>query len=400
VRNGEILISGAGIAGPALAYWLRRGGFSPMLIERAARRRTEGYMIDFWGVGYDVAERMGLLPRLHEAGYRIEEVRLVDDRGKRITGLDAHLFQQATHDRYLSLLRGDLASALLELVDDQVETMFGESVTGLSDNGSGVAVTFARSPMRRFDLVIGADGLHSNIRTLAFAENQWRELHLGYYAAAFTIDDYPHRDEQAYVSFSMPGRQVARYALRNGRSAFLFVFTSNEVAGDPRHDVAAQRAALHRMFAGGGWECDEILAAMDRTEDVYFDAVAQIRMPSWSTGRVALVGDAAFCPSLLAGQGSSFGMAGAYVLAQSLVAAQGDHALAFREYERCFKPFINRKQASAAKFGWWFAPQTRLGVWLRNELTKLTHLPFVAALASRSTLVDDFELPPDATSAL
>lgn len=399
VNDRSILISGAGISGAALAYWLERGGFAPTIVERAPSPRTGGYMLDFWGVGYEVADRMGLLPQLERDGYRIDEVRLVNERGRRITGVDAGLFRKATHDRYLSILRGDLANDVLDLVTGNVEVLFGDSIRSLTQDEKGVSVTFERAEARRFDLVVGADGLHSNVRRIAFGAGEAHERHLGYFAAAFTVDGYPHRDEHAYVSYSMPGRQIARYALRDGRSAFLLVFAADKVEPNERHEADGQRHALRRMFAGRGWECDEILTAMDRSDDLYFDAVAQMRMTSWSNGRVAVVGDAAYCPSLLAGQGSSFGIAGAYVLAQALIAADGDHTRAFAGYEHSFKPFIDGKQESAARYGSWFAPRTPLGVWLRNIITRLTHLPFVPALAFRSALADRIELPPDLTIA-
>ena len=397
-RNRNVLISGAGIAGPTLAYWLLRHGFTPTLVERAPAIRTGGYMIDFWGVGYEVADRMGILPALRRDGYRLEEVRLVDASGRRVAGFDAGVFQAASDGRFLSLLRGDLARRIYELVDGRVETILADSVATLEEDATGVAVTFEHAPARRFDLVVGADGLHSAVRTLLSGDGARPETYLGYYAAAFSVDRYPHRDEGAYVSHAAPGCQVARYALRDGRSAFLLVVARDAPLMLDHHDTAAQQAFLREKFAGVGWECDEILAAMDRTDDFYFDAVAQTRLADWSRGRVVLLGDAAYCPSLLAGQGSAFAMAGAHVLAHELAAAEGHHTTAFAAYQRRFKPFVDEKQQAAVRFARWFAPRTRLGVWLRDRATNLLRLPVVGNLIAARSFGDRFELstPGDA----
>jgi 2-polyprenyl-6-methoxyphenol hydroxylase-like FAD-dependent oxidoreductase len=398
----NVLISGAGIAGPTLAYWLLRDGFTPTIVERAPTLRTDGYMIDFWGVGYDVAERMGILPDINRDGYRIEQLELVDASGQCITTVDAHVFQAASNGRFLSLLRGDLARRIYNCIDARVETIFGDTIATLNQDADGVDITFEHAAPRRFDLVIGADGLHSNVRTLAFddatpagAVNNHSDPHeypLGYYAAAFIAASYPHRTENAYVSYTVPGRQVARYALRDGSSAFLFVFTENKQLALAHHDVQSQQRILSDKFSGAGWECDEILAAMQHSDSLYFDAVAQIRIDSWSRGRVALLGDAAYCPSLLAGQGSALAMAGAYVLARSVSSNKDDYAAGFAEYQRRFKPFVDAKQRSAAGFGSWFAPRTRAGVWMRNAATKLMRIPYLADMLAKQSFSDHFEL--------
>jgi 2-polyprenyl-6-methoxyphenol hydroxylase-like FAD-dependent oxidoreductase len=390
----SVLISGAGIAGPTLAYWLHRHGFEPTIVERAPAPRTGGYMIDFWGIGYDVAERMGLLPRLYEDGYLLGEVRFVGDDGRRIGGFDASTFRSATNKRFVSVQRGDLAHSIWQLVEPDVETVFGDSIAALHEDADGVTVTFEHARARRFGMVIGADGLHSNVRTLAFGDGTRFEHFLGYYTAAFTARGYPHRDEDVYVGYTVPGRQIARYALREGRSAFFFVLTQDAPLAIHHDDADAQRRLLRERFSGIGWEADEILAALESADDFYFDAVSQTRMSDWSRGRVALVGDAAYCPSLLAGEGSGLGMAGAYLLAWALRESSGDHAAAFGEYQRRFKPFVDAKQKSATRFGSWFAPRTKLGVRLRNGLTTaFMRMPLVSDFMVKRAVDDEFALP-------
>ena len=391
MQNQSVLISGAGIAGPTLAYWLFQDGFDPTLVESAPALRTGGYMIDFWGVGYDVADRMGLLPALDRVGYRIRELKIVDATGRRIAGLDVSAFQSATHGRLVSLLRGDLAQQIYEPIASKVETIFGDSITSIVEDEHDALVTFEHAPARHVDLVVGADGLHSTVRRLAFEGANAHEMRLGYYTAAFTADAYPHRDEGAYVSFCVPGRQVARYALRDGRSAFFFVFAQEGDAVE-HDDESAQRAALHRTFAGIGWETDAILTALDAATDFYFDVVAQIRLDTWSRGRVVLLGDAAYCPSLLAGQGAALAMAGAYVLARELSISRGNYRSAFAAYQRQFKPFMDVKQRTVTGYRSWFAPRTAAGVWLRNQAVRFLALPGLGNFLLGRSFGDRFTL--------
>lgn len=186
---------------------------------------------------------------------------------------------------------------------------------------------------------------------------------------------------------------MARYSLRDGRTVFLFVFAHDAKVPFDHHDQAAQKALLHKLFDGGKWECPGILSALNTADSLYFDAVSQIHMPGWSNGRVALVGDACFCPSLLAGQGSALAITGAYILAGELKNAEGDHAAAFRNYEQLFRPFIERKQKAAARFAASFAPKTRFGIAVRNGVTRLMSLPFVARLSMGQLLTDLLRLP-------
>jgi 2-polyprenyl-6-methoxyphenol hydroxylase-like FAD-dependent oxidoreductase len=200
MKNRKVLISGAGIAGSTLAYWLLRWGFEPTLIDRAPSPRPGGYMIDFWGLGYDVAERMNLLPVLLSDGYRIDELQLVDTHGAKVGGFDGRIFRSATDNRLVSLLRADLARRLYATVEGKVETMFSDSVRTLSEDNGGVDVTFERSKSRRFDLVVAADGLHSAVRPAAFGQAGAYERYLGCCAAAFSMAGYPYRNEGVYVA--------------------------------------------------------------------------------------------------------------------------------------------------------------------------------------------------------
>src|SRR5512146_2789646 len=223
----KVLISGAGIAGPTLAYWLLRYGFEPTIVEKAPSLRTGGYIVDFWGVGFDVAARMGLVDQIKHRGYDVQEVRVVDSGGKQIAGFPAAVFARATQGRYASLPRGALAEAIYETIESKVETIFDESVESLQQDTDGVVVSFGRTATRRYDFVVGADGLHSKIRELAFGPENSFERDLGYKVAAFEAAGYRPRDELVYVMFTKVHIQVARFAMRGDRTMFLFTFADS-----------------------------------------------------------------------------------------------------------------------------------------------------------------------------
>ena len=312
----NVLISGAGITGPTLAFWLRKYGFAPTLVECAPALRTGGYVIDFWGLGYDIAEKMGLLPDIAKLGYHMQELRIVDDHGRRLSGFGVRVFRELTSGRYITLGRSDLSKLIYDRISGSCEIIFGDSITSLREAHGEVHVEFEHSGERHFDLVIGADGLHSRVRKLVFGPQDRYEKDLGYRVAAFETGGYRPRNELVYLIHSAPGQQVGRFSLHNDRTLFLFIFNGG---GEPQaHGVAAQKAILRKRFAGDGWELPQILAALDACTELYFDRVSQIRMGTWSQGRIALVGDAGFCVSLLAGQGSALAMTAAYVLAVEL----------------------------------------------------------------------------------
>lgn len=389
----KVIINGTGIAGPTLAYWLLRFGHEPTLVERAPELRTGGYVIDFWGVGYDVAERMGLRPELEAAGYKVSEVRLVDTNGRKVGSMPTKVFGDLTDGRYMSLPRGDLAAAIYGNLDGRVETLFSNSITAIEQHDDGVHVGFEHGEDRQFDVVIGADGLHSTVRQQVFGEQVTFEKYLGYTVAAFEVTGYQPRDELVYISYTRPGRQLARFAQRGDKTMFMFIYATDTGALVEHHDTASQKAAIHAEFDGLGWECAEILSCMDECQELYFDRVSQIHMDTWSKGRVALIGDAAFCASLLAGQGSALAMTAAYVLAGELHRAGGDHQAAFARYEAMLHPFLIGKQTAAEKFASAFAPKTEFGLFLRNKITSLMRIPLVAKLAMSKSLIDRFELP-------
>ena len=387
----NVLISGVGIAGPTLAFWLEKYGFAPTLVESAPALRASGYVIDFWGLGYDIAEKMGLLPDIARIGYHMQELRIVDDCGRRLSGFGVQVFRELTGGRYITLGRSDLSKLIYDRISGSCEITFGDSITSLRETHGAVRVEFEHGGERRFDLVIGADGLHSRVRKLVFGAQDRYEKDLGYRVAAFETTGYRPRDELVYITHGAPGRQVGRFTLHNDRTLFLFIFAGRS---DPEaHGVAEQKKILRKAFEGDGWELPGILAALDACNDLYFDRVSQIRMEAWSRGRVALVGDAAFCVSLLAGQGSALAMTAAYVLAGELATSPNRPQEAFRRYEDRLRAFIHAKQQAAERFAAAFVPKTRLGVFFRNQVLKAFRVPAIARIAIGRDIRDQLELP-------
>jgi 2-polyprenyl-6-methoxyphenol hydroxylase-like FAD-dependent oxidoreductase len=386
----KVLIVGAGIAGPTLAYWLLRARHQPTLVDRAPELRRGGYLIDFWGAGFDVAERMGIISELNRMGYRLREARTVTKGGRRIASFPSSVFVDAAGERYLSIMRSDLAAVIYGAVQDRVDLILDDTVAAIKEDGDRVRVTFESGPTRDFDLVVGADGLHSRVRRLVFGPEQEFERYLGIVVAAFDVKGYRPRDEGIAMMHAEIGFQVMRLALRDDVTMFLL---ATRHAGSVPTEMAGQQALLRERLRGAGWEMPAILDLMPHARTFYFDRVSQIRMPSWTRGRVALVGDAAACPSLLAGQGSALAMVESYVLAAELAETNGDYAAAFARYEQRLGGVLRSKQDAAKGLGLAFAPRSALQLLIRNTMMRLIALPHVADLAVGKSLRDAVELP-------
>ncbi len=386
----KVLISGAGIAGPTAAFWLHAAGIETTLVERADRLRAGGYVIDFWGLGYDIAERMGLIEEINRTGYHAKEMRIVDDAGRRRAGFGTAVFGELTGGRYVTLPRSELSRLLFKSIGHATECIFDDEITDLREEADGVMVRLKHAGERRFDLVIGADGLHSGVRRLAFGPSDQFEKHLGYMVAAFETRGYRPRDDDVYLMYGQPGRMIGRFTLHGDSTLFLLVFAND---ASPPASLAEQKALLQEVYAGCCWEAPKILAELQRADAVYFDRVSQIRMPGWARGRVALIGDAAFCVSLLAGQGSALAMISAYVLAGELAAADGQYRTAFASYDALLRGFISRKQKGAERFAGAFAPRTQAGLLFRDLVVKAFAVPGVARLAIGKEITDSLALP-------
>ncbi len=393
----KVIINGAGIAGTAVAYWLSRFGHEVTLVEKAPELRVGGYVLNLWGIGYDAVEKMGLLPRLLDLQYQTEELRMVDGQGRVRGGYPSRVLLRLANGRIAALARGDIAAAIYASLDGRVETIFGDSIAAIEDGGTRVQVSFERGAQREFDLVIGADGLHSRVRQDAFGPDADFEYSMGCHVASFEVAGYRPRDDGLYMAHTAPGRYVAKFPVRDDKMLFFMLLRDEYLAGAVPVTESGRKEALARAFAGMGWECPAILSAMERVDGVYFDSISQIRMDTWTKGRVALVGDAAACPSLIAGEGAGFALAEAYVLAGELHRHPAEPGVAFARYQERMRPFVARKQRHAQKLVPSFVPRTAGGVALRDFATLLMRLPVFPRLLMGRYLHDEAGLPDYAT---
>jgi 2-polyprenyl-6-methoxyphenol hydroxylase-like FAD-dependent oxidoreductase len=310
----------------------------------------------------------------------------VNEKNEKVGGFNLLKLRSLIQYRHFNLLRSNLEKILFEAVKDNVQIIFSDSIRSINPSVSGANVTFESGSHAEFSIVIGADGLHSNVRNLTFGTEEKFEKYLGYYAASFTIDNYLNEDHIAY-SYSIPEKQISLYSLRENKLATLFVFKSTDKVQEE-----CGKETLRTVYRNAGWECPRLFEAMNHSPDFYFDRVSQIQLDQWSRGPVVLVGDACQCVSLIAGQGSSLAMAGAYILAGELKEAGGDIQKAFHNYEEILKPEIERKQRLASDFASSFVPETKFAIWKRNKFTNLMLLPFVSRWFINKYLSDKVRL--------
>ncbi len=341
----SILISGASIAGPTLAWWLVEQGHDVTIVERSRGPRPGGQAIDVRGRALEVIEHMGLLDGLQALRTRMKGMSAVAADGSELWRTEEMTYSGGALDSGdVELLRDDLAALLLGPVTDRITLIHGETITALDEDADGITAHFAKAPPCRFDLAIGADGIHSNVRRLAFGDEAPFIHPLGHGLAIFTTPNIIGLEDWQ-ISHEAGDANCLIYTVRANRelrACFTFPAT---LADEQDGNVAAQKAMLREKVAGLGWEVPRFLAEMDAAPDFYFGTMAQIRMPHWTKGRVALVGDAGYCPSPFTGQGTSLAIVGAYVLAQEIGRAPADHATAFARYEARMRPFVAKNQA-------------------------------------------------------
>lgn len=370
MENKNILISGAGIAGTTLAYWLKKFGFNPTIVEISPKLREGGFAIDFMGAGYDVAEKMEIVSALKDVDINFSKLVFVDSSNKGKGSMNYQKIKNFLKGRAFTLLRSDLAKVIYQRIEKDVEIIFGDSIKKIEQDEEKVTVTFQSGITRTFDLLVGADGLHSNVRNLVFGIESRFEKYYGYYTSSFTIDD-DILGNRAFSMYNVPYKQVAVYSKNGNNTTTFFIFASSEKLLYDHHDTAQQKEILKSQFMECGWICPELLSKIDSTPDFYFDPISQIKMDQWYKGRITLVGDAGDCPSLLSGKGSTLAMVGAYILAGELKEAKGNYKTAFQQYEVLFKPFMDKKQKAAQLFAKSFIPKSYFGIWLRNALFKM-----------------------------
>jgi 2-polyprenyl-6-methoxyphenol hydroxylase-like FAD-dependent oxidoreductase len=345
-----VLVSGASIAGPAVAYWLNRYGCIVTVVEKAPALRSGGQAVDFKGETHRVVlERMGILDEVRRRQTGGRDQSIVNAAGKQLAVMPAEF---SSGD--IEIRRGDLSRLLYERTADDCEYIFGDSITALRDDPDGVHVTFGKAAPRTFDLVVGADGVHSNVRRLAFGPERDYVKHLGHY---YALADLGVTGDS--VMYNEPGRMAA---LGGIKAPAFFVFAHDPIEYD-RDDTEQQKRILLDAYRGSGWRIPELMARVPDATDFYLDSLSQVRMDTYATKRVVLVGDAAY-GNTLGGFGTGLAIVGAYVLAGELRAADGDHRVAFRRYEDVFRGYAKiARQGSAGPF---LAPGSRVKIAMRN----------------------------------
>ncbi|MFB6617849.1 FAD-dependent monooxygenase [Streptomyces sp. NPDC085524] len=344
-----VLISGGGIAGPVLAHRLRRHGFRPTVVERAAGPRAGGQAVDIRGVALDVVDRMGLLERASGVRTRMRGMSVLDPEGNEVHRSTEATFSSGRLDgEDIEVLREDLVRMVHEHTREDVEYLFDDTITALEEQGAGVRVDFARHPSRTFDLVVGADGLHSTVRRLAFGPEEGFTHHLGSYLSVFGAENFLGLDDwQLWLTDGDTGFGIMPVR-DNTELRVAFGFESGPLPDHLRRPAALRETVVGKLEALR-WEGARLAEAARKAPDFYCDAMAQIRMDQWSSGRVTLLGDAGYCPSPLSGQGTSMALVGAYVLADCLAQAPGDHRTAYAAYEHRMRPFVTANQALATE---------------------------------------------------
>jgi 2-polyprenyl-6-methoxyphenol hydroxylase-like FAD-dependent oxidoreductase len=378
MTNRSALISGASIAGPTLAFWLAEAGWDVTVVERAERLRTSGYPVDIRGTAIDVVHRMGIGDEIAAEHYRHVPVALLSPGGRRLTTVDIGRLANDPTSGDVEITRGVLSEVLYRASRDRAAYVFGDSIASLNQTESGVDVTFDRRPPQTIDVVIGADGIHSKVRGLAFGEESEFIRHLGLYAVIWDLPADMFTPGTGFM-YSHAGRSVLVECPANERAARAFLGFAHPAPGTvSRSDTDEILRTLRDVFADDRWRTREIIETLPGADDVYFDTVSQIRMDrAWSSGRVALVGDAAYAPAFLSGQGSSIAIAGAYVLASELVRHELPEP-AFVAYERRMRDYVQKNQDLALRTDSSVISRTSGQLWRRN--IKLCAVPWLQRL--------------------
>jgi 2-polyprenyl-6-methoxyphenol hydroxylase-like FAD-dependent oxidoreductase len=368
----RILISGASISGPLLAYWLTRYGFDVTVVERAPElRKTGGHAVDLFRPAMEISEKMGVLSQIEALATGTTKLSMYRQGARRPAHINLTKVTGAASDRHVEIMRDDLSEVYFNVGRDDVEYLFGDSITAISPNG---AVTFERAAPRTFDVVIGADGLHSNVRRLVFGDDAGRTQFLGGYLAVQSVPKALARDGGMAVHLDI-GRLAGIYTaqpLDDARA--LFMFRSKQELQYHHRDALRQKELLREAFAGMHPRVERWLAELDGTSSFYFDSITQLQLETWSRGRVTLVGDAGYCPGPAVGGSTSTSVLGAYILAGELARAGADYPRAFAAYEQQMGEAVRRSRAFARSMGKSVVPNSAAGVWALTRGAQLVSL--------------------------
>lgn len=371
----NVLISGAGIAGSALAYWVAHSGHCATVVERSGSLRSSGAPVDVRRLAMPIVEQMNIMPRLREASTVVSGWTLLNEAGERSAHVDLGTLWRLRNE--IELPRGDLSIILYEASQDRAEFLFGDSIRRLAQDGGGVDVEFERCRPRRFDIVIGADGLHSRVRRLAFGPETEFVRHAGLYVASLPLPQSvnPGRD---IIMLNAPGKAVGLHPSRD-RPLALLIFWHPEIPDFDAWEPEQHKRILEATFGHLGWRVPEILDAARASRELWFDAVSIVELANWARGRVAVLGDASSCASLF-GDGSSLAIAGAYTLAAALADHPTDHEAAFDQYQTVHGKLVGPRLKALSLVAAFLVPQTRIGISVRNRFLAVAGPTYATAL--------------------
>lgn len=382
----RILISGASIAGPVLAYWLARGGFDVTVVERApALRKTGGHAVDLFRPSMEVSAKMGVLPRIESLATGTDRLTLYREGSSRPARVDLTKIVGAASDRHVEIMRDDLSEVYYDAGREHIEYVFGDSITAIFPDGE---VIFEHAATRRFDVIVGADGLHSNVRHLVFGDEAGLTRFIGGYLAVVSVPKSLAPEGEMIVHAGV-GRMAGIYTAQHLDDArALFMFRSRTELDYHYRDTVRQKELLREALAGLAAQADRWLAEVDHAPTFYFDSISQLSLDIWSRGRVTLVGDAGYCPGPAVGGSTSLAVIGAYVLARELIAARGDHLHAFAAYQQEMAEKVSRSRVFARGAAKTLIPGSAAGVWAVTrgaQLVSSLPAPFTRAVAKLNT---------------